>query len=200
MRKAPATIPATGRRVPVRTMPVPHLHHARRWTSHRVSCARTQRSRMGRDWRHQRQRPGQRQSENAHLWSPLILRRNAKTTTALRRISPAHFASTFAKRPHAAGSPLLGSSAANPNRPMHFAAPTRRAVSPGAHAPTKAGPFARKPPHLMTFAQYGLVLPAPDLGVPERISWIAAWPPIVTKRVSPPTVTNVKPISIILLA
>jgi len=51
------------------------------------------------------------------------------------------------------------------------------------------------------FAQYGLVLaPAGLAGVPERISATAAWPPIVTKRVSPPTVTNVKPISIIFLA
>ena len=200
MRRAPATIPTTWRRVPVRTMLVRHLQHAGRWTRHRASCVRSQRSRMGRDWRHQRQRPGERQSENAHLWSPLILRRSAEATTALRRTSSAHFASAFAEHPRAEGSPLLGSSAPNPNRPMHFAAPTRRAASPGAHAPTKAGPFCPQPPPLLTFAQYGLVLPEPGLGAPERISWIAAWPPIVTKRVSPPTVTNVNPISIIFLA
>ena len=47
---------------------------------------------------------------------------------------------------------------------------------------------------------FGLVLLAPGLGVPGRISWIAAWAPIVMKRLSPPTVTKVKPISIIFLA
>src|SRR5271157_3986827 len=51
------------------------------------------------------------------------------------------------------------------------------------------------------FNQYGLVLPVAGFaGVPERISWIAAWAPIVMKRLSPPTVTKVKPISIIFLA
>ena len=198
MRRVPAIPPTTWRRVPVRTMPVPHLHHARRRTSHRVSCARTQRSRMGRDWRHQRQRPGERQSENAHLWSPLILRRNAEATTALQRISTAHFASAFAERPRAAGSPLLGSSA--PIRIGRCTLPTNSTGGrPGGARLRQAGPFARSH-HLLTFAQYGLEVPAPGLGVPERISWIAAWPPIVRKRLSPPTVTKVKPISIIFLA
>jgi hypothetical protein len=47
--------------------------------------------------------------------------------------------------------------------------------------------------------QYGLELelPAPGLAAaPVRISCTAAAAPIVTKRVSPPTVTKVKPISI----
>jgi hypothetical protein len=46
--------------------------------------------------------------------------------------------------------------------------------------------------------QYGLLL-APGLGA-SRISATVAAAPIVTNRVSPPTVTNVKPISIIFLA
>src|ERR1700730_18296243 len=85
-------------------MPVPHLHYAGRRTRHRLSCVRFQRSRMSRDWRHQRQRPGQRQSENAHLGSPLILDRNAKATTVPRRIlsrnSRAFLPSARARRDH----------------------------------------------------------------------------------------------------
>jgi hypothetical protein len=84
---------------------------------------------MGRDWRHHRQRPGQRQSENAHLRSPLIFGRNAEATTVrfrgeFRRVNR----ECLLPSARVARSPLLGSSAPNPNRPLHFAAPTRRAA------------------------------------------------------------------------
>jgi hypothetical protein len=49
------------------------------------------------------------------------------------------------------------------------------------------------------FGQYGLELepPAPGLAtIPVRISCTAAAAPIVTKRVSPPTVTKRNPIAI----
>src|SRR5580700_2102916 len=50
----------------------------------------------------------------------------------------------------------------------------------------------------MTIGQYGLELP-PGFGA-SFISATAAWPPSVMNRLSPPTVTKVKPISIAFLA
>ena len=72
---------------------------------------------------------------------------------------------------------------------------TVRCKQPGGHrGDGRGGPRRLR-------GQYGLVLPlAGFAGAPERISCTAAWPPIVIKRLSPPTVTKVKPISIIFLA
>ena len=61
-------VPTAGRRAPVRSMPVSHLHQAAvRWTRHSLSCIRSRRSRMRCNWYYQRQRPDQGQSEDAQF-------------------------------------------------------------------------------------------------------------------------------------
>jgi len=68
MRRVPTATSTAGRRAPVRSMPVSHLHQAAvRWTRHRLSCIRSRRSRMRCNWYDQRQRPDQGQSEDAQF-------------------------------------------------------------------------------------------------------------------------------------
>jgi hypothetical protein len=64
MRRVPTA--TAGRRAPVRSMPVAHLHQAAgRWTRHRLSGIRSRRSRMRCNRYYKRQRPDQGQSEDA---------------------------------------------------------------------------------------------------------------------------------------
>ena len=66
MRRVPTS--TAGRRAPVRSMPVSHLHQAAmRLTRHSLSCIRSRRSRMRCNWYYQRQRPDQGQSEDAQF-------------------------------------------------------------------------------------------------------------------------------------
>ena len=66
--RLPTATPTTGRRVPIRSVPVSHLHQAAvRWTRHRLSCIRSRRSRMRCNWYYQRQRPDQGQSDDAQF-------------------------------------------------------------------------------------------------------------------------------------
>ena len=68
MRRVPTATSTAGRRAPVRSMPVSHLHQAAmRWTRHSLSCIRSRRSRMRCNWYYQRQRPDQGQSEDAQF-------------------------------------------------------------------------------------------------------------------------------------
>lgn len=68
LRWVPTGTSAAGRRAPVRSTPVSHLHQAAvRWTRHSLSCIRSRQSRMRRNWYYQGQRPDQGQSEDAQF-------------------------------------------------------------------------------------------------------------------------------------
>jgi hypothetical protein len=68
LRWVPTATSAAGRRAPVRSTPVSHLHQsAVRWTRNSLSCIRSRQSRMRCNWYYQRQRPDQGQSEDAQF-------------------------------------------------------------------------------------------------------------------------------------